>query len=131
MSASNADLFAWPRSPMMTKTGIAAEGLSADEKSRRIAAETVSPQQVAVLGADTEMHFAVIPVIMKYRMNILLQRYEKYTTQQAIISMNFLLIKVNSPQTSSLIHQTSSLSPHPSALFPQPSSLMMSFACPY
>ena len=37
-----------PRSPMMTKAGIVAEGLSADEKSRRLAAENVSPVLTAV-----------------------------------------------------------------------------------
>ena len=49
VAASNAARFARPRSPMMTVSGIAAEGLSADEKSRRIAAVSVSPQLAAVL----------------------------------------------------------------------------------
>ena len=53
-----------PRSPMMTVSGIAAEGLSADLNIRRIAAECVCPQFTAVLGADTEYRLEVIPVIV-------------------------------------------------------------------
>ena len=56
-----------PRSPMMTVSGIAAEGLSADLNIRRIAAECLSPQFTAVFGLDTEQHFALIPVMMKSR----------------------------------------------------------------
>ena len=51
---------------MMTVSGIAAEGLSPDVETRRIAAERVSPQLVAVLGHDTELRFAMIPVIIKF-----------------------------------------------------------------
>ena len=51
---------------MMTVSGIAAEGLSPDVETRRIAAESVSPQLVAVLGHDTELCFAMIPVIIKF-----------------------------------------------------------------
>ena len=51
---------------MMTVSGIAAEGPSAADEMCRIAAEGVSPQLVAVLWADTEMRFAVIPVIIKF-----------------------------------------------------------------
>lgn len=61
-----AKLIAWsegPRSPMMTVSGIAALGLSPDFIMRRIAAESVSPQLIAVLGSDTELHFAMVPVI--------------------------------------------------------------------
>jgi hypothetical protein len=49
---------------MMTVTGIAAEGPPATNDTRRIAAESVSPQLIAVLGSDTELHFTVIPVII-------------------------------------------------------------------
>jgi hypothetical protein len=49
---------------MMTVSGIAAEGLPVDVFTRRIAAESVSPQLAAVLGTDTELRFAVIPVIL-------------------------------------------------------------------
>ena len=62
-----------PRSPMMTVSGIAAEGLPAVLEMWRIAAEGVSPQCVAVLWADTEMRFAVIPV-MSYDLLISVQR---------------------------------------------------------
>ena len=51
---------------MMTVSGIAAEGLPAVVETRRIAAEGVSPQLIAVLWADTELRFAVIPVIIKF-----------------------------------------------------------------
>ena len=51
---------------MMTVSGIAAEGPPALDNIRRIAAECVSPQLVAVLESDTELRFAVIPVIFKY-----------------------------------------------------------------
>ena len=54
---------------MMTASGIAvsgilAEGLPVDAFTRRIAAESVSPQLVAVLGTDTELRFAEIPVML-------------------------------------------------------------------
>lgn len=49
---------------MMTLSGIAAEGLPVDAFIRRIAAESVSPQLKAVLGTDTELRFAEIPVIL-------------------------------------------------------------------
>jgi hypothetical protein len=49
---------------MMTASGIAAEGLPVDVNTRRIAAESVSPQHLAVFGTDTELRFAVIPVII-------------------------------------------------------------------
>ena len=49
---------------MMTASGIAAEGLPVDAFIRRIAAESVSPQLEAVLGSDTELRFAEIPVIL-------------------------------------------------------------------
>ena len=49
---------------MMTLSGIAAEGLPVDAFMRRIAAESVSPQLEAVLGTDTELRFAEIPVIL-------------------------------------------------------------------
>ena len=48
----------------MTVSGIAAWGLSPDFVTRRIAAESVSPQLTAVLGRDTELRFAVVPVII-------------------------------------------------------------------
>ena len=47
----------------MTVSGIAAWGLSPDFVTRRIAAESVSPQLLAVLGSDTELQFAEIPVM--------------------------------------------------------------------
>ena len=50
---------------MMTVSGIAAEGLSPNFESSRIAAESACPQLTAVLGTDTELRFAVIPVILK------------------------------------------------------------------
>ena len=49
---------------MMTVSGFAAEGLPVDAFTRRIAAESVSPQLAAVLGTDTELRFAEIPVII-------------------------------------------------------------------
>ena len=52
-----------PRSPMMTVSGVAAEGLSPNLFSGWIAAECVSPQLTAVLGLDTELQFAEIPVM--------------------------------------------------------------------
>ena len=55
-----------PRSPMMTVSGIAAEGLSPNLFPGWIAAESVSPQLTAVLGSDTELRFAVTPVIIIY-----------------------------------------------------------------
>ena len=48
---------------MMTASGIAAEGLPVDAFTRRIAAESVSPQLIAVFGRDTELQFAEIPVM--------------------------------------------------------------------
>lgn len=53
-----------PRSPMMTVSGIAAEGLSPNLFPGWIAAESVSPQLTAVLGPDTELRIALIPVMM-------------------------------------------------------------------
>ena len=61
--AKFAACIARPRSPMMTVSGIAAKGLSPDFITRRIAAESVSPQLTAVLGLDTELQFAEIPVM--------------------------------------------------------------------
>ena len=61
--AKCAACIARPRSPMMTVSGIAAKGLSPDFITRRIAAESVSPQLTAVLGLDTELQFAEIPVM--------------------------------------------------------------------
>ena len=55
-----------PRSPMMTVSGIAAKGLPPDFITRRIAAESACPQLTAVLGTDTELRFAVTPVIIIY-----------------------------------------------------------------
>ena len=52
-----------PRSPMMTVSGIAVWGLSPAVIMRRIAAESVSPQLLAVFGRDTEFSFATTPVI--------------------------------------------------------------------
>ena len=49
---------------MMTVSGIAAEGLSPNFKSSWIAAESACPQLTAVLGTDTELRFAVIPVMI-------------------------------------------------------------------
>ena len=59
---------------MMTISGIAAEGPPAADDTRRIAAECVSPQLAAVLGLDTELHFAVIPVIVNIFNDFWLQR---------------------------------------------------------
>ena len=70
-----------PRSPMMTVSGIAAEGPPAVDETRRIAAECVSPQLTAVLGPDTELRFAVIPVMM----NVL---FENSSAKILIISKN-------------------------------------------
>jgi hypothetical protein len=50
---------------MMTVSGIAAEGLSADFIICRIAAGSACPRLIAVLGSDTEKRFAVIPFIFK------------------------------------------------------------------
>ena len=58
-----------PRSPIMTVSGVAAEGLSPNLFSGWIAAECVSPQLTAVLGHDTELRFAVTPVMLEYRLN--------------------------------------------------------------
>jgi hypothetical protein len=49
---------------MMTVSGIAAKGLSPDFIIRRKAAKCACPQLAAVLGTDTELRFAVIPVIL-------------------------------------------------------------------
>ena len=49
---------------MMTVSGTAAEGPPAANDTRWIAAESVSPQLIAVLGSDTELRFTVIPVII-------------------------------------------------------------------
>ena len=62
---------------MMTVSGIAALGLSPDFITRRIAAESVSPQLLAVLGPDTELRFAVIPVMRISVLIFCLQRYKK------------------------------------------------------
>jgi len=62
---------------MMTVSGIAAEGLSPDFIMRRIAAESVSPQLIAVLGSDTELRFAVVPVMRISVFEFCLQRYKK------------------------------------------------------
>jgi hypothetical protein len=51
---------------MMTVSGIAAEGLSPNLESSWIAAESACPQLTAVLGSDTELRFAVIPVMFKF-----------------------------------------------------------------
>ena len=48
---------------MITVSGIAADGPPAADEPRRIAAESVSPQHVAVMGPDTEKRLAVIPVM--------------------------------------------------------------------
>ena len=48
----------------MTVSGIAAKGLSPDFIIRRKAAKCACPQLAAVLGTDTELRFAVIPVIL-------------------------------------------------------------------
>jgi hypothetical protein len=49
---------------MMTVSGIAAEGLLPDFIIRRKTAKCACPQLTAVLGTDTELRFAVIPVIL-------------------------------------------------------------------
>jgi hypothetical protein len=48
---------------MMTVSGIADKGPSVADETRRITAESASPQLVAVIGLDTEKRLAVIPVI--------------------------------------------------------------------
>ena len=75
--AKCAACIARPRSPMMTVSGIAAKGLSPDFITRRIAAESVSPQLTAVLGLDTELQFAEIPVMRISILIFCLQRYKK------------------------------------------------------
>ena len=75
--AKFAACIARPRSPMMTVSGIAALGLSPDFITRRIAAESVSPQLTAVLGLDTELQFAEIPVMRISILIFCLQRYKK------------------------------------------------------
>lgn len=62
---------------MMTVSGIAAEGLSPNFESSRIAAESACPQLTAVLGTDTELRFAVIPVMLNTFNDFCLQRYKK------------------------------------------------------
>lgn len=54
-----------PRSPMITVSGIAADDPPAVDVIRRIAAESASPQLVAVIGTDTELRHALIPVIVE------------------------------------------------------------------
>ena len=61
----------------MTLSGIAAEGLPPDFIMHRIAAESVSPQLIAVLGSDTELRFAVVPVMRISVFEFCLQRYKK------------------------------------------------------
>ena len=56
--------FAANGSPRYTAMGIRAEESPAANGTRRIAAESVSPQLIAVLRTDTELRFAVIPVII-------------------------------------------------------------------
>ena len=56
---------------MITVSGIAADGPPAADETRRIAAESVSPQHVAVMGPDTEKRLAVIPVILFFGFDIL------------------------------------------------------------
>ena len=53
----------------MTVSGTTAKGLPDADNTRRIAVKGASPQFVAVLGADTEMHFAVIPVMCLSSLN--------------------------------------------------------------
>ena len=53
---------------MITVSGTADEDPPANGETRRIAAESVSPQLIAVLGPDTEKRLAVIPVIIKILM---------------------------------------------------------------
>jgi hypothetical protein len=67
---------------MMTVSGIDAEGLSPNFKSSWIAAESACPQLTAVWKTDTELRFAVIPVILKTICDNLLQRYEKSPDRQ-------------------------------------------------
>jgi hypothetical protein len=50
---------------MITVSGTAAEGPPAVDVIRRIAAESASPQLVAVIGTDTELRLALIPVICR------------------------------------------------------------------
>jgi hypothetical protein len=71
-----------PRSPMMTVSGIAAKGLPPDFITRRIAAESACPQLTAVWKTDTELRFAVIPVILNNFNEIRLQRYKKSFDRQ-------------------------------------------------
>ena len=68
---------------MMTVSGIAAEGLSPNFESSRIAAESACPQLTAVLGTDTELRFAVIPVILNNVIDFRLQRYKKISHTHA------------------------------------------------
>ena len=75
----------------MTVSGIAAWGLSPDFVTRRIAAESVSPQLIAVLGRDTELQFAEIPVM---RISILISAckgIKKSLTLIHFISKNILI----------------------------------------
>jgi hypothetical protein len=48
---------------MMTVSGIDAEGLSANVVTCWIAAGSACPRLIAVLGSDTELCIALIPVI--------------------------------------------------------------------
>jgi hypothetical protein len=79
----------------MTVSGLAAEGLSPNFESSWIAAEGVSPQFTAVLGTDTELRFAINPVILKILFEIQLQRYEESSIRQAKNPRNFQSINVN------------------------------------
>jgi hypothetical protein len=67
---------------MMTVSGIAAKGLPPDFITRRIAAESACPQLTAVWKTDTELRFAVIPVILNNYNEIRLQRYKKSFDRQ-------------------------------------------------
>ena len=67
----------------MTVSGIAAEGLSPNLESSWIAAESACPQLTAVLGTDTELRFAVIPVILNIVIDFCLQRYKKISHTHA------------------------------------------------
>jgi len=49
---------------MMTVSGIVTKGLPLNFESSWMAAESACPQLTAVLGTDTELRFAVIPVIL-------------------------------------------------------------------
>ena len=87
--ADFADCDRMPRSPMMTVSGLAAEGPPAADETRRIAAECVSPQLTAVLGSDTELRFAVTPVITFFPFGISATKLYKISHPTTI----FLLMK--------------------------------------